>query len=98
MNLELQGKVVLITGASSGIGRATADRLAEEGMNCVLVARNQAALSEVADGLREKGRKVLVIAGDVKELSLAGRAVSAAVETFGSLDALITAAGDIASG
>ncbi len=98
MNLELQNKVVLITGASSGIGRATAHRLAEEGMNCILVARNQGALSEVADELQAKGRKVLVMAGDVKEHSLADRAVSAAVETFGSLDALVTAAGDIASG
>ena len=98
MNLELQGKVALITGASSGIGRATADRLAEEGMNCALVGRNQEALSEVADGVRQRGCKALVIVGDVKDASVAGNAVSSAVGTFGRLDALITAAGDIASG
>ena len=52
MDLRLQGKTVLITGASQGIGRETALLLAEEGCNLILVSRNAPRLNDVADTIR----------------------------------------------
>jgi NAD(P)-dependent dehydrogenase (short-subunit alcohol dehydrogenase family) len=90
MNL-LDGKVAIITGASSGIGAATARLFAREGAKLVLVARRQAELDALAG---EIGNAVTV-AGDVKDETTAQRAVAAAHAEFGGLDIGFNNAGTI---
>jgi NAD(P)-dependent dehydrogenase (short-subunit alcohol dehydrogenase family) len=86
-------KTVLITGASSGIGRAAALRLAGHGANVVLAARSQAALEEIAGLIASRGRQALVVPTDVTDAAQCQRAVADAVERFGGLDILICSAG-----
>lgn len=94
MAQKLAGKVVLITGASAGIGRASALALAQEGANMVLTARRQERLAELAAAIQQAGGgKVVSIVGDATEEGIAQRCVSAATETFGRLDILINNVG-----
>lgn len=95
MHTELTGKTALVTGASRGIGKATAFALAAEGANVVLSSRRQEALDEVAEELRQAhpGAQVLAKAAHVAEEDDARAAVDAAVAEFGSLDVLINNAG-----
>jgi NAD(P)-dependent dehydrogenase (short-subunit alcohol dehydrogenase family) len=89
----LHGKVVFITGASSGIGRATALRLAGFGSRLALAARNRPALEEVGRAVTALGAEALALPTDVSEASQVGRAVGAAVTRFGGLDILLCSAG-----
>src|SRR5262249_32229696 len=89
----LSGKVVLITGGSSGIGRATALRLASYGARLVLAARNTAALEEVRREAQALRAEALVATTDVTDAEQCRRAVDAAVDRFGRLDVLICSAG-----
>jgi NAD(P)-dependent dehydrogenase (short-subunit alcohol dehydrogenase family) len=95
---EMKDRIVLITGASSGIGRATALRFASEGAKVALVARNQDRLAEVAQIIEAAGGKAKAIVADVTEEADIERAVREAVEAFGGLDVLVNAAGIIATG
>jgi NAD(P)-dependent dehydrogenase (short-subunit alcohol dehydrogenase family) len=88
-----KGKAVLITGGSSGIGRATALRLAGQGAHVVLAARNTAALDEVVCEAARLGAEALPVPTDVTDREQCGRAVAAVVERFGRLDVLICSAG-----
>jgi NAD(P)-dependent dehydrogenase (short-subunit alcohol dehydrogenase family) len=90
---SLNGKIVLITGASSGIGRATALRLASQGARVVLAARTAAALEDPAASITGAGGEALVVATDVSDPIQCERAVTAAVDHFGGLDILINSAG-----
>ena len=91
--------VVLVTGASSGIGRATAVELAGRGASLVLVARGREALEEAADEARAAGAgAVLVQPADVLDEPAIREAVSTAVERFGRLDAVVHAAQVMAYG
>ena len=98
MGGELEGRVALVTGASSGIGRATALRFAEAGATVALVGRNYDALEEVADEIFKGGRTALKISADVTDEIQAGMAVNAAVTQLGGLDVLVNAAGVISNG
>jgi len=82
-----RGHVAIVTGASQGLGRATARRLAEHGLRLVITARDAAALETVATELRAL-TDVSAIAGDVADLEHAHRLVRAA-EAFGRLDLLV---------
>src|SRR5206468_8548115 len=84
---------VLITEASSGIGRAAALRLAGHGARIVLASRTPAHLEEVAGAIAAKGGQALAVATDVTDAGQCQRAVAAAVEHFGGLDILICSAG-----
>jgi NAD(P)-dependent dehydrogenase (short-subunit alcohol dehydrogenase family) len=86
-------RVVLITGGSSGIGRATALRLAGHGARVALAARTAPALAAVADEVKARGGEALVVAADVTDPEHCRRAVEATVERFGRLDVLICSAG-----
>lgn len=93
MDLELQGKVALVTGASQGLGQACALTLAEEGCNLAICARRQEALVEVAAEIRTKGVEVLAVQSDVTKFEDNKNFVSKAVEKFGRVDILVNNAG-----
>jgi NADP-dependent 3-hydroxy acid dehydrogenase YdfG len=89
----VNGKVVAITGASSGIGEATALELAGRGAAVVLGARRTDRLNAVAERVRASGGRAEVLAVDVTERVELERMVAAAVERFGRLDVLVSNAG-----
>jgi NAD(P)-dependent dehydrogenase (short-subunit alcohol dehydrogenase family) len=89
----LHHKVVLITGASSGIGRAAALRLAGHGARLALAARNADALAEVARQAEALGSEAIALPTDVTDAEQCRRAVASAVERFGALDVLLCSAG-----
>jgi len=90
---NLQGRVAMITGASGGIGRATALAFADEGCDVVICARREAELNEVADQIRAKGRQALAVPTDVgKEEDVKACAEKAFAE-FGKVDIAFSNAG-----
>ena len=90
MNLGLAGKVVVITGASRGIGRATALLLADEGAELVLAARTPDTLERVADEARSRGRHAVSVCADVGRQEDRERLAEAALEAFGRVDCLVS--------
>lgn len=88
--------VVVITGASRGIGRATALECAARGARLVLGARDAARLEALATELGEGGAEALAVAGDLAEQPARAALVDAAVQRFGRIDALVSNAGVIA--
>jgi NAD(P)-dependent dehydrogenase (short-subunit alcohol dehydrogenase family) len=98
MDVELQGKVALVTGASSGIGRATALKFAGSGARVALVGRDGEALATVADEIEKNGGEAFAVAADVTREADAEQAVAATVDHFGGLDMLVNAAGGLSSG
>jgi NADP-dependent 3-hydroxy acid dehydrogenase YdfG len=88
-----RGSVVAITGASSGIGEATARLLAERGASLILGARRTHRLDTIADELRSAGADVVTAAVDVSNRDGLDRLVAAAVHGFGRLDVLVNNAG-----
>lgn len=93
MTGKLAGKVALITGASAGIGKASALALAEEGANIVLTARRRERLEELEAAVLKAGGKAISVIGDAKDEETAQRCAAAAMQTFGSLDILINNVG-----
>ncbi|WP_158914868.1 SDR family oxidoreductase [Caulobacter sp. S45] len=87
--------VAIVTGASQGIGGATAVRLARDFSALVLVARNQDKLDETARLVREAGAEALTIAVDLSEASAAKRIVDDTLAKFGRIDALLNIAGAV---
>lgn len=90
---RLCGKVAIITGANSGIGKRTAERFAEEGADLVLVARRMDKLKEIADYCRTKGRRVEAISADVSSQSDCEKVCQTAMEHFERIDILVNNAG-----
>ncbi|MEP6707155.1 MAG: glucose 1-dehydrogenase [Pyrinomonadaceae bacterium] len=97
MNDDFRGKVVLVTGATSGIGRATAEKFAEAGARVAIVGRNLQALQEVSEEIKGSGGEVLAISADLGLEAEAERAIAETADRFGGLDVLVTAAGIILS-
>jgi NAD(P)-dependent dehydrogenase (short-subunit alcohol dehydrogenase family) len=90
---QLRDKVAIITGASSGIGRAAATLFAAEGARLVLVARRRPELKALAAEIAATGGEAVIVAGDVREEQTARTAVAAAVDHFGGLDIAFNNAG-----
>ena len=90
---KLQDKVALITGASSGVGRACAVALAGEGARLVLTARRRERLDALLRELESAGGRAVHFAGDAREESTALGAVAAAMDAFGRIDILVNNAG-----
>lgn len=91
--MRLSSKVIVITGASSGIGRAAAEHLAAEGAAVALCARRTAALDAVVAGITARGGRAVGLTADVTIEADMQRLVSTAVESFGRLDVVICNAG-----
>jgi NADP-dependent 3-hydroxy acid dehydrogenase YdfG len=93
MTNRLEGKVALVTGASSGIGAACVRALAAEGADFVLTARRRERLEALAAEIHKTGAKSEIVIGDAREEETARQAVDAAMKTYGRLDILINNAG-----
>ncbi|HYI62887.1 MAG TPA: SDR family NAD(P)-dependent oxidoreductase [Acidimicrobiales bacterium] len=90
---DLRGAVVVLTGASSGLGRATAEAFAAHGSRLVLAARTEEALAEVAAACREAGAEAVAVPTDVRDPEAVDRLRRRAVEEFGHVDVWVDAAG-----
>lgn len=86
-------KTVFITGASKGIGEATARFFSQQGANVVLFARNQAALTSIEEDIKSTGGRALAVVGDVSDFKAFDAAIQSAITTFGGLDILVNNAG-----
>ena len=93
MNNEIAGKVVVITGASSGLGEATARHLSAQGASVVLGARRVDRIQALAAELAGTGGKAIAIATDVTDYDQVKRLVDAAVQAYGRVDVMINNAG-----
>ncbi len=99
MDLQLAGKVALVTGASKGIGRAVAEELAREGASVVITARTEQQLEDTAREITAMTKQdILAVAGDMSKSDDVERAVKAALGKFGRIDILITCAGSSPGG
>jgi NAD(P)-dependent dehydrogenase (short-subunit alcohol dehydrogenase family) len=87
--MRLAGKVALVTGGGSGVGAASARRMAAEGAAVVLVGRTEATLRDVASQIETAGGRVLAVPGDIGNPADLDAAVSRTVDEFGSLDILV---------
>jgi NAD(P)-dependent dehydrogenase (short-subunit alcohol dehydrogenase family) len=94
----LNGRVAMITGASSGIGAAAARFFAAEGAAVVLMARRAEPLEALAEEIRSRGGRALAVPGDVAQTADVARAVGSAVDAFGHLDAAFNNAGYATAG
>ena len=89
----LEGHVALVTGGSRGIGRAIALRLASEGADLAICARNVESAERVAAEIEGLGRRCLVRQADVANAEQAGELIATSVEELGRLDVLVNNAG-----
>tara|TARA_R110002110_G_scaffold3067_8_gene15647 strand:+ start:153 stop:911 length:759 start_codon:yes stop_codon:yes gene_type:complete len=90
---EFAGKVVLVTGAASGLGRAASMRFAAEGAKLCLVDLNSDGLAETAAGITEAGGEAVIHSSDLGDPANCAKAVASAVAAFGRLDVLCNIAG-----
>jgi NADP-dependent 3-hydroxy acid dehydrogenase YdfG len=93
MATPLADTVALVTGASSGIGEATARALATKGAAVALVARRRDRLEEVAEAIADQGGMALVVESDLTDAGQASDAVSRAADELGRLDIVVNNAG-----
>src|SRR5579859_7762461 len=96
VELGLEGKIVLVTGASRGIGRAIANAFASEGCYLVIAARGQEALESVAQELRARGVQALAVPADLTLAEDCKRLIAQALQRFGRIDVLVQNAGGAA--
>uniref|UniRef100_F4C2W3 3-oxoacyl-(Acyl-carrier-protein) reductase n=1 Tax=Sphingobacterium sp. (strain 21) TaxID=743722 RepID=F4C2W3_SPHS2 len=93
MNNNIKGKVVVITGASSGLGKATAQLLSKEGAILVLAARRAERIEKLANTIRENGGEALAVPTDVSNATQVQNLVDTAVKEFGKIDVMLNNAG-----
>jgi NAD(P)-dependent dehydrogenase (short-subunit alcohol dehydrogenase family) len=95
IDINMQGKVAIVTGAASGLGKATAEKLAQSGANVCIVDINEEGLEQTAELIREAGVGCLVRRADIGQRDQCFAVVAETVEHFGQLDALCNVAGII---
>lgn len=93
MDNHIQGKVIVITGASSGLGEAAARLLAEQGAQVVLAARRTERIEKIAKEIGAKGGKTLMVTTDVSKASQVQQLIDKTMSAFGKIDVLINNAG-----
>ncbi|BCL36235.1 SDR family oxidoreductase [Nostoc sp. MS1] len=93
MDLQLRGKVALVTAASKGLGKATAWQFAREGAKVVICARSEVVEKAAAEITNDTGAEVLALRADVTQQADIERVIDTTIETFGGLDILVTNAG-----
>ncbi|MDQ5845155.1 MAG: SDR family oxidoreductase [Acidobacteriota bacterium] len=98
MDKELAGKTLLITGATSGIGKATALRFAAAGATVAAVGRNESALAKLKTEIAGSGTECLALRADLSREEEIEGIVTKTIERFGGIDTLVNAAGHISSG
>lgn len=99
MDMQLDGKVAFVTGASKGIGRATAEQLAGEGCDLVIVSRTEKDILQAAEDIaRDSGRTVVGLAGDMTDATDVQRCVDATIDRLGRIDIAVTCAGSSPGG
>jgi NAD(P)-dependent dehydrogenase (short-subunit alcohol dehydrogenase family) len=89
----LEGKVAIVTGASRGIGRAIALRLAQDGATLVLAARTEGDLAKVASEIKSTGGMATIVAGDLSDPGVPAALAKAALEAHGAIDIIVNNAG-----
>jgi len=95
---DIEEKVTLITGASSGIGKASAFCFAREKAKLMLVSRNEQALKDIATTIRHKGTAAEIFPADITDEQQVKKCIDKTVETYGGIDIMVNSAGIIASG
>ena len=95
---QFSGKAVLVTGATSGIGKACALAFAKQAARVACVGRNESALAAVVDNIKSLGGDALPIKADLAIANEADAVISQTVDAFGGLNVLVNAAGHISSG
>lgn len=98
MEIRFDDRVVLVTGATSGIGRAASVVFAEGGARLMLTGRDQAVLEELKQELGTGGENCVTAAGDITDIEFRKRLIAEVIDTFGRIDVLVNAAGVIGSG
>ena len=96
LSMSMQNRIIIITGAGRGIGRAAALRFAREGARVVLFSRTAATLEQVAHEIESEGHSALSIAGDVSREGDVVSLFQRVMETYGRVDALVNCAGIVA--
>lgn len=96
--MKLKGKVAIITGATSGMGKAMAERFSEEGASLVLSGRNLEVGLAMEKSIQQRGGKVVFVQGDVGKIEVNELLVQTAVKHFGQLDIIVTNAGKLGLG
>jgi len=90
---KLQGKTVIVTGASAGIGQESARMLGAEGATVVITARREDRLTQVAADIESAGGKAIIVVGDAREEDTAKRTAQAAIDATGRIDILVNNTG-----
>ncbi len=96
--MDIQGKVVVITGASGGIGLSTARRFAAAGAKVVLAARTVDQLEQTAQEMTQQGHEAIAVPADMRNRKQVNRMVETAVQQFGTIDVLVNNAGQSVAG
>ena len=91
--MKLNGKSVVVTGASSGMGKAIVEKFVREGANVIAIARRKERLETLAESLKDEPGKVVPFAGDISKEETINEAIDLAVKEFGRLDVMVNNAG-----
>ena len=91
--MKLQDKVAIVTGATSGMGRATAVLFAKEGAKVVVTGRNEERAKAVVDGIKADGGEAIYVLGDASDLGFCETIIQTTLDTYGTIDILVNNAG-----